>query len=40
MKAQAKVLYLFSHNSSAESTYFDFRRINNQHQETARNSVP
>ncbi len=40
MKAQAKVLYLFSHNSGAESTYFDFKRIDNQNQESARNSVP
>lgn len=29
MKSQAKVLFLFSHNSQQDSTYFDYQRIDN-----------
>ncbi len=29
MKSQAKVLFLFSHNSQQDSTYFDYQRVGN-----------
>ncbi len=28
MKSQAKVLFMFSHNSQQDSTYFDYQRVN------------
>ena len=31
-KAQAKVLYVFNHNSAQDSTYFDYQRIDNPDQ--------
>ena len=39
MKSQAKVLYLFNHNSSEDDTYFDYQRAANPGQDAAQAST-
>jgi hypothetical protein len=39
MKSQAKVLYLFNHNSSEDDTYFDYERAASPGQDTAQSAA-